>query len=75
MGILLLPLVPFFALGDFLKVPYVGIRTMWMIWKGYCTYMADGSFDFQDIQQYFFRKLFLCLGWYAEKTGLFKKED
>ena len=69
-ALLLLPLFPFLALGDFFKAPYVGIRTAWMIWCGYKEYVADGSFDFKDIQDYFFSSLFSCIIWYLKKAGI-----
>ena len=71
-GLILFPLVPFLALGDLLKAPYVCLKTVWMIWKGYLEYMAEGAFDFKDIQDYFFSTLFFCLSWYARKTGMLR---
>ena len=69
-ALILLPLVPFLGLGDFFKGPYVCFRTAWMIWCGYKEYMAEGAFDFKDIQDYFFSNLFSCLLWYAKKAGI-----
>ncbi|MGL4370002.1 MAG: hypothetical protein ACRCUT_10090 [Spirochaetota bacterium] len=68
-GIVFFPAVPFLALADFFKAPYVCFKTAWMIWKGYCQYIADGSFDFKDIQDYFFSTLCVCLRKYPAWIG------
>lgn len=68
-GIILFPALPFLALADLIKAPVVCLKTVRLIWIGYRQYMADGSFDFKDIQDYFFGTLFSCLIKYPRWCG------